>query len=58
MGVHGALDAKVDNELIARSRVAPWGFVWSSPDPTDEYVGAEGIQIAALDAYCPHYYQH
>jgi hypothetical protein len=56
VGVYGVLGDKAINELIARSRVEPWGFVWSSPDPRAEFVGGEGIQIAALDAYCPQYY--
>jgi hypothetical protein len=58
IGVGGLVADKALFELRDRSRVAPWGFVWSSPDPRDELLAAEGIQIAALDAYCPQYYAH
>lgn len=47
---------QVEQDLITRSRTAPWGFVWSSPDPLDEEIGALGIEIAAREAYCPESY--
>jgi Protein of unknown function (DUF732) len=58
LGIDGTRDNKVVYELIDRSRVVPWGFVWSSADQTDEFIGAVKMQIAAVDAYCPQYFQH
>lgn len=57
IGIYGNASNNPASELVARSRVSQWGFVWSSPDATDEYIGATGIMIAAMDAYCPQYYQ-
>jgi hypothetical protein len=39
--------------LVARSRTAPWGFVWSSADEKHELLAAELIGLCAVEAYCP-----
>jgi hypothetical protein len=45
--------SQAGTDLVTRSRTTPWGFVWSSPDQRHELVAAEGIELCAVEAYCP-----